>query len=113
MKVTTERMVNQLDRVEERLDLLTQRALTTEISAEQIKQNSVERLDTINQRFDETNETIATNNARDRWILTILLGVILSFSSVVFYLWMEPMEERIERIEDNILMLLLDSVERV
>lgn len=98
-----------LDRVEERLDLLTERALRTEISASQIKQNSVERLETINQRFDEMNETIDANNARDRWILTVLFGVVLSFSSAVFYLWMEPVEEKLERLEDRYIRLMLNN----
>lgn len=104
---------DQLDRVEERLDLLTERALKTEISAAQIKQNSVERLETINQRFDETNETIKTNNQRDRWLITLLFGIGVAFSSVVFYLWMEPMEERIDKLEDSVIELMLNDRERV
>lgn len=99
---------DQLDRVEERLDLLTERALRTELSAAQIKQNSVERLETINQRFDETNETIKTNNQRDRWVVTLLFGIGVAFASVVFYLWMEPMEERLAKLEDNVIELMLD-----
>lgn len=102
-----------LDRVEERLDLLTERALKTELSASQIKQNSVERLETINQRFDEVNETIKTNNARDRWVVTLLFGIGIAFASVVFYLWMEPMEARIDKLEDTVISLMLDNPDRV
>ena len=101
-----------LERVEERLDLLTERALRTELSAAQIKQNSVERLETINQRFDETNETIRNNNARDRWVVTLLFGIGVAFASVVFYLWMEPMEARIDKLEDTLFALMLEH-ERV
>ena len=100
---------DQLDRVEERLDLLTERALKTELSANQIKQNSVERLETINQRFDETNETIKTNNQRDRWLITLLFGIGVGFASAVFYLWMEPMEERIDKLEDSVIELMLGN----
>ena len=99
---------DQLDRVEERLDLLTERALSNEINTIQIKQNSVERLDTINQRFDEVNETMKNNNQRDRWLITLLFGIGVGFSSVVFYLWMEPMEERIDKLEDNVIELMLN-----
>ena len=102
-----------LDRVEERLDLLTERALRTELSAAQIKQNSVERLETINHRFDEVNETIKTNNTRDRWVVTLLFGVGVAFASAVFYLWMEPMEARIDKLEDQLYSILLDNSERV
>ena len=102
-----------MDRVEERLDLLTERALRTELSASQIKQNSVERLDTINQRFDETNETIKQNNQRDRWVVTLLFGVGVAFASVVFYLWMEPLEDRLERLENSVVKLMLNSNDRV
>ena len=100
---------DQLDRVEERLDLLTERALRTELSAAQIKQNSVERLETINQRFDEVNETMKNNNQRDRWLITLLFGIGVGFSSVVFYLWMEPMEARIDKLEDSVIELMLDN----
>ena len=104
---------DQLDRVEDRLDLLTERALKTELSANQIKQNSVERLETINQRFDEVNEAMKTNNQRDRWILTLFFGACVAFASVVFYLWMEPLEERIDKLEDNIIDVMLDRKQRV
>ena len=100
---------DQLDRVEERLDLLTERALRTELSAAQIKQNSVERLETINQRFDEVNETMKNNNQRDRWLVTLLFGIGVGFASVVFYLWMEPMEARIDKLEDSVIELMLDN----
>ena len=102
-----------LDRVEERLDLLTERALKTELSAAQIKQNSVERLETINQRFDETNETIQADNQRDRWLITMLFGFGVAFASVVFYLWMEPMEARIDKLEDTVISIMLDNSDGV
>lgn len=97
------------DRVEERLDLLTERSLANEIRTCQILQNSDERLKTINQRFDETNETIKDNNRRDRWLITLLFGIGVAFASVVFYLWMEPMEERIDKLEDSVIELMLSD----
>jgi hypothetical protein len=108
MKKCAAEVNNQLDRVEERLDLLTERALRTELSAAQIKQNSVERLETINQRFDEMNETIKANNQRDRWVVTLLFGVGIGFASTVFYLWMEPMEEQIDKLENSVIELMLN-----
>lgn len=113
MKNCTAEVNNKLDRVEERLDLLTERALKTELSACQIKQNSVERLETINLRFDETNETIKANNQRDRWLVSMLFGFGVAFASVVFYLWMEPMEARIDKLEDQLYSILLDKSDRV
>lgn len=108
MKKCAAEVNHQLDRVEERLDLLTERALRTELSAAQIKQNSVERLETINQRFDEMNENISNNNQRDRWIATLGFGILVGFASMVFYLWMEPMEEQIDKLENSVIELMLD-----
>lgn len=96
------RLDDKLDRVESQLDLLTERSLKSEIGLTHVQQNSKERLETINRRFDEIHETIDTNNSRDRWINSMFLSALVVIGSVVFYLWMEPIGERLYEVEKRL-----------
>ena len=90
------------DRVEAQLNSLTERVLKTELNTVHIRQNSAERLETINKRFDDLQETIQENNKRDRWFVNMVAGVLLLFGSGVAYLWMEPIGERLDVLEDTV-----------
>lgn len=90
------------DRVEAQLTSLTERVLKTEMNTVQIRQNSTERLETINKRFDDLTDTINKNNERDRWLVNLVGAVVVVFGSVVFYLWMDPLAERLGNMEERI-----------
>lgn len=101
------------ERVETKLNLLNERAAVTEEATAQIKQNSNERLETINKRFDEVQKQIAENNERDRWVLNLGVAMFAGFLSVVFYLWMEPIEERLNELEDRVVTMLAHGPKRL
>ena len=86
-------------RVEDQLNTLTERVLKTELNTVHIRQNSNERLETINKRFDDLQDTINDNNQRDRWFMNLLGAALLVIGSVIFYLWMEPIGERLDVLE--------------
>lgn len=90
------------DRVEAQLKTLNERILATEINTDVIKQNSNERLETINKRFDDLSDTINKNNERDRWLVNLVGAAVVVFGSVVFYLWMDPLAQRMGDLEDRI-----------
>ena len=95
-------------RVESQLNSLTERVLKTELNTVHIRQNSAERLETINKRFDELQKSIDESNARDRWFLNIAGAALIVIGSVVFYLWMEPIGERLYELEDTVYSLHAD-----
>jgi hypothetical protein len=73
-----------------------------------LSDRSDERLEYIRERFDGIDERLDADNARDRWLLSTLGTLVGVMGTCFYFLWMEPLTERISGLDRRI-----DYVEEV